>query len=171
MRAQFEAAMMPHLDAAHNLAHWLLANPQEAEDAVQDAYVRAMTYFGSFHATDGRAWLLAIVRNSCYARLRQKRRHSELLDPAIELELAPDSRPDPEALHLKNADRLRVRQGIEALPAEFREVLVLREMEELSYRQIARVIDAPIGTVMSRLARARRRLQEILAPESRKETV
>jgi len=163
--------MLPHLDAAHNLARWLLANPHEAEDAVQDAYVRALTYFASFHAPDGRAWLLAIVRNACYARLRQSRREAAVLDPAAELEFTPDSGPDPEALHLKTADRLRIRRGIEALPAEFREVLVLREMEEMSYREIARVIDAPIGTVMSRLARARKRLQEMLTAETKKETV
>ena len=160
--------MLPHLDVAHNLARWLLGGAQEAEDAVQDAYLRALTYFASFQGADGRAWLLAIVRNTCYARLRQNRRQAELLQEA-ELEFAPDWRPGPEALHIEKSDRMKVRRGIESLPAEFREVLVLREMEGMSYRQIARIVEAPIGTVMSRLARARKRLQQMLAAEAQKE--
>jgi RNA polymerase sigma-70 factor (ECF subfamily) len=163
--------MLPHLDAALNLSRWLLGNAEDAEDAVQDSYLRALTYFESFHGDDGRAWLLAIVRHTCYAWMRKHRQHEPMLDAARELAFTADASPDPEALHLQKADRLQVRQSIEALPAEFREVLVLREMEGLSYKQIARITDLPIGTVMSRLARARRRLHEMLAVPARKETV
>ncbi len=169
-RARFEAALLPHLDTAHNLARWLLGNPQDAEDAVQDSYLRALTYFESFHGEDGRAWLLAIVRHTCYAWLRKNRPNNALVETAAGLEWAPDGSPDPEAQHLRNLDEERLHRAIETLPAEFREVLVLREMEGMSYQQIARVIDAPIGTVMSRLARARRRLQEMLAGTAKKET-
>jgi RNA polymerase sigma factor (sigma-70 family) len=161
--------MLPHLDAAYNLARWLLGNAQDAEDAVQDAYLRALTYFESFHGHDGRAWLLAIVRHACYASLRKHRHADALFDSPDRLELAPDRSPNPEILHLRNRDRLRVQQGLEALPLEFREVLVLREMEGMSYKQIADITHTPLGTVMSRLARARRRLQEILSPTTRKE--
>ncbi len=132
--------------------------------------MRALTYFDSFHGEDGRAWLLTIVRNTCYAWLRKNRSVMESADSGRDLELAPDSGPDPEALHLLEADRLKVQQCLEALPAEFREAVVLREMEGMSYRQIARITEAPIGTVMSRLARGRRRLQEMLAAGVRKET-
>jgi RNA polymerase sigma factor (sigma-70 family) len=168
--ARFEAVLLPHLDAAHNLARWLLGNTQDAEDAVQDSYVRALTYFDSFHGEDGRAWLLTIVRNTCYAWLRKNRSGVESGDSAQELELAPDTGPDPEALHLREAERLKVHKFVESLPIEFREALVLREMEGMSYRQIARITAVPIGTVMSRLARGRRRLQEMLATGMRKET-
>ena len=159
---------MPHLDAAHNLARWLVGNHQDAEDAVQDSFVRALTYFDSFHGDDGRAWLLAIVRHTCFERLRRRYRQVEM--PVEDLNLARDTGPSPEALQLQNADRLSVQRGLEALPAEFREVLVLREMEGLSYKQIAQVAEVPIGTVMSRLARARQRLAEALTAASRKET-
>src|SRR5438105_8298902 len=169
-RAKFEAAMLPHLDAAHNLARWVLGNRQDAEDAVQDAYLRALTYFDGFHGEDGRAWLFAIVRNACYARLRTNRRNAKVLEPVEALDLAPDGGPGPEAQQLRNADRQRVEESMACLPAEYREALVLREMEGMSYKQIAQITETPIGTVMSRLARARRRLQEILTGEARKET-
>ena len=160
--------MLPHLDAAHNLARWLLGNAQDAEDAVQDSYVRALTYFDSFHGDDGRAWLLTIVRNTCYAWLRKNR--GGLESSGVEdLDLTPATGPDPEVLHLREADRLKVQRCLEQLPAEFRESLVLREMEGMSYRQIARITGVPIGTVMSRLARGRRRLQAMLAGEVGKE--
>jgi len=158
--ARFAAVMLPHLDAAHNLARWLVGNRQDAEDAVQDAYLRALTYFDSFHGEDGRAWLLAIVRHTCYEWLRKNRQHVEA--PFEDLAFARDESPNAEAVQLRLADQTLVRRSLEALPAEFREVLVLREMEGMSYKQIAHVLDAPIGTVMSRLARARRRLQEAL---------
>ena len=166
--ARFDAILLPHLDAAYNLARWLVGNPQDAEDAAQDAYLRALTYFDGFHGGDGRAWLLAIVRHTCFEWLRKKRRYIEI--PAEHLELARDDGPSPEALQLRNADRAAVQCAIEALPPEFREVLVLREMEEMSYKQIARITELPIGTVMSRLARARRRMLESLSSAARKET-
>jgi RNA polymerase sigma factor (sigma-70 family) len=137
---------------------------------VQDSYVRALTYFDSFHGEDGRAWLLTIVRNTCYAWLRKNRSGVASLDSAKELELVPDLSPDPEALHLRQTDRLKIQQCLESLPAEFREALVLREMEGMSYRQIAGITAVPIGTVMSRLARGRRRLHDMLAAGVRKET-
>ena len=167
--ARFDAILLPHLDAAHNLARWLLGNHQDAEDTVQESYLRALTYFDSFHGEDGRAWLLAIVRHTCFEWLTKHRRYVEL--PVEHLELARDTGPNPEALQLRNADRAALQRGLEALPPEYREVLVLREMEEMSYKQIARVTDVPIGTVMSRLARARRRLLETLTAPSRKEPV
>jgi RNA polymerase sigma factor (sigma-70 family) len=156
---RFERAMLPHLDAAYNLARWLTGRPQDAEDVVQDAYVRALTFFSGFRGEDGRAWLLAITRNVCYDWLRQRRRHAEMLGPADELDFAADTGPDPEAEQLRQADRQMVTDGISSLPVEYREVLVLRELEDLSYKQIASVTGMPMGTVMSRLARARKRLE------------
>ncbi|HEV2446597.1 MAG TPA: sigma-70 family RNA polymerase sigma factor [Candidatus Sulfopaludibacter sp.] len=160
--ARFERALLPHLDAAHNLARWLLGNAPDAEDAVQDAFVRALTFFDSFHGEDGRGWLLAIIRNTCYDWLRKNRRTAEVAGAAEELERAADGAPGPEAAQLRRADERRVRQGLESLPAEYREALVLREMEGLSYKQIAQVAGVPIGTVMSRLARGRKRLAAAL---------
>jgi RNA polymerase sigma factor (sigma-70 family) len=136
---------------------------------VQDSCLRALTYFESFHGGDGRAWLLAIVRHACYARLRKNRRAGAVFDSELDLELTPDRNPNPETLHFRNRDRLQVQRGLELLPAEFREVLILREMEGMSYKQIAAITETPIGTVMSRLARARRRLQEILAAPKKEE--
>jgi RNA polymerase sigma-70 factor (ECF subfamily) len=148
--ARFERALLPHLDAAYNLARWLSGSPQDADDVVQEAC------------------LLAIVRNTSYDWLRKHRRNAQLAAPVEDLEWAADTAPDPEEEQLRNADREAVRQGLEALPAEYREVMVLRELEGMSYKQIARVIDAPIGTVMSRLARARKRLMTVLAGAGRK---
>lgn len=161
-RARFERALLPHLDAAHNLARWLLGSAQDAEDVVQDACVRALTFFDGFHGEDGRGWLLAIIRNTCYDRLRKGKRAAELSGSADELDRAADGGPSPEAEQLRRADRQMVRAGLEELPAEHREVLVLRELEGLSYKQIAQVTGVPIGTVMSRLARARKRLEMAL---------
>jgi len=161
--------MLPHLDAAHNLARWLTGSAQDAEDVVQDACLRALTFFDGFRGEDGRAWLLAITRNTCYDWLRNHRRHAELLGPLGEVDLAVYGAPDPEATQLRNADRRMVQQSLEQLPAEYREVLVLRELEGMSYKQIARVTDAPIGTVMSRLARARKRLEIALIAAAGKE--
>ena len=166
--ARFERALLPHLDAAYNLARWLAGSAQDADDVVQEACLRALAFFDSFHGEDGRAWLLAIVRNAAYDWLRKHRRHSQLATPVEDLEWAADSAPDPEEAQLRMADREAVQQGLEALPAEYREVMVLRELEGMSYKQIARVIDAPIGTVMSRLARARKRLMAVLAGPMRK---
>jgi RNA polymerase sigma-70 factor, ECF subfamily len=163
--------MLPHLDSAHNLARWLLGNSQDAEDAVQDSYLRALTYFDSFHGEDGRAWLLAIVRHTCYHQLRKQQRnhrqHPESLEPDRELETSPDHSPGPEALVLHRAAKDAIAGALQQLPPEFREAVVLREMEGMSYSQIARILDVPMGTVMSRLARARR-LQDLLAAKVNK---
>jgi RNA polymerase sigma-70 factor (ECF subfamily) len=166
-RARFERAMLPHLDSAYNLARWIAGNDQDAEDVAQEACLRALKFFDGFHGEDGRAWLLAIVRNTCYDWLKKNRRNPQLLGSEEELETATDQSPGPEAEQLKKADRRLVQLGLEALPAEYREVLVLRELEEMSYRQIAQVTDLPIGTVMSRLSRGRKRLQEILGEKMR----
>ena len=153
--ARFEHTLLPHLDAAHNLARWLTGNSEDARDVVQEAFLRALTFFDGFHGEDGRGWLLTIVRNSCYDWLRKNRRLTEMLDEAGEV----DPAPGPEALQLRQAGQHQVREAIERLPAEYREVLVLRELEGMSYKQIASVTDVPMGTVMSRLARARKRLE------------
>lgn len=169
--ASFEEVVLPHLDAAYNLARWLTRNNDDAQDVVQEAYLRAFKFFDSFHGTDGRAWLLAIVRNTCYTWLQHNRTpdHSVPLDDEIyEIE---SHDPNPEMLLMQNSDSLMVRTAIEELPPEFREVLVLREFEELSYKEIARITDLPIGTVMSRLARGRKRLQLALTNHDYAEVV
>jgi RNA polymerase sigma-70 factor, ECF subfamily len=148
--SRFERAILPHRDAAHNLARWLLGSAQDAEDVVQEAYVRALSFFAGFHGEDGRAWLLAIVRNACFDFLRKNRNHID-----IETLDVPARSPHPVV-------KLMIRESLEGLPPEYREVIVLREMEGMSYKQIARIAGIPIGTVMSRLARARARLEELL---------
>jgi RNA polymerase sigma factor (sigma-70 family) len=158
----FEQVILPHLDAAYNLARWLTRNPDDARDVVQEALVRAMKYFGGYRGGDSRAWLLTIVRNTSYSWLQ---RHKA---PTVELhddELAnhPETQSNPESVLLRGAHRQRVHQAIQALPIEFREVIVLRELEGLSYKEISAVAGVPMGTVMSRLARARQQLQESLA--------
>jgi RNA polymerase sigma-70 factor (ECF subfamily) len=162
--------MLPHLDAAYNLARWLVGNAQDAEDAAQEACLRAFTFFDGFHGEDGRAWLLAIVRNSCYDWLRKNRRYSHLQAEPEALDAAADPAPNPEAAQLRKADRNMVRLCLEALPPEFREVLVLKELEGMSYKQIAQVTAVPIGTVMSRLSRGRKRLEVELAAAVGKES-
>lgn len=161
--ASFEEAVLPHLNAAYNLAHWLTRNDTDAQDVVQEAYLRAFKFFGSFHGTDGRSWLLAIVRNTCYTWM-QHNRSPELCVPLDdETDEFESTDLDPEALLLQRADTLLVRQALEELPIEFREVLVFRELEEMSYKQIALITELPLGTVMSRLARGRKRLQSALS--------
>ena len=154
--------MLPHLDAAYNLAHWLTRNDTDAEDVVQEAYLRAFKFFGGFHGSNGRSWLLGIVRNTSYTWMQQNRSPelSFLLDD--ELPEIESQDLNPEALLLQSADTELVRRALEELPIEFREVLVLRELEEMSYREIASTTELPLGTVMSRLARARKRLQQVL---------
>jgi RNA polymerase sigma factor (sigma-70 family) len=160
---RFEHAVLPHLDAAYNLARWLTRNEQDAEDVVQEACMRAFKYIGGFYGGDSRAWLLTIVRHTCYTWLRHNRAH-ELTTPFDETihDLECNSL-NPETLLLHNADQQILRQALEALPVEFREVMVLRELEGLSYKEIGAIADIPLGTVMSRLARARKRLQHDLA--------
>jgi RNA polymerase sigma-70 factor (ECF subfamily) len=158
--ARFEQCIMPHMDAAYNLARWLAGNDADAQDVVQEACLRAFKFFGGFRGGDGRSWLLRIVRNSFYDWLRQQRR-GELATPFDEeVHDAPTGSPAPDAALLEKADKEVMHQAIEALPVEYREVLVMRELEGLAYKEIAEVAELPIGTVMSRLARAREQLRQ-----------
>src|SRR6266704_277108 len=166
----FEEVVLPHLRAAYNLARWLTRNETDAEDVVQEAYLRAFKHFGSFHGGDGRPWLLAIVRNTGYSWMQHNRSPELTIPLDDELHEIESKDLNPEALLLQSADTQVVRQALEDLPVEFREVLVLRELEGLSYKQIADVADIPMGTVMSRLARARKRLQQSLASRGNKRT-
>jgi len=165
----FEQTVLPHLDAAYNLARWLTRSDQDAEDVVQDAFVRALRFFSGFRGGDARAWLLAIVRNTSYDFLRRHRPQevTEAFDEEIH-STAVESLT-PEAQLMRRADQAMVRKALEQLPLPWREVIVLREVEGLSYKQIAEVSDIRIGTVMSRLARARARLQQLVAGDPIKE--
>jgi RNA polymerase sigma-70 factor (ECF subfamily) len=159
---RFDQAVLPHLGSAFNLARWLTRNDHDAEDVVQEAYLRAYQFFDSFHGGDGRAWLLRIVRNTCYSWL-EKNRPREPAEVFDETKHRAEQREvGPEALVVANENREVLRRALEQLPSEFRETIVLRELEGLSYKEIAAVSGVPIGTVMSRLARARERLQECL---------
>jgi RNA polymerase sigma-70 factor, ECF subfamily len=154
----FDEAVLPHLDAAYNLARWLTRNDQDAEDVVQEASLRAFKYWKGFSGRDCRSWLLAIVRNTFYSWLRQQSVQPELTEDG-EVDDVDYSIPDPESKLLQNRDREMLSVALEDLPVEFREAIVLREIEGLSYKEIADIAGVPIGTVMSRLARGRRRLQ------------
>jgi RNA polymerase sigma-70 factor (ECF subfamily) len=161
-RARFEQAVLPHLEAAYNLARWLTRDDHDAQDVVQEAYLRAFRSFDHFRGGDGRAWLLAIVRNTCYTWLKQNRSR-ELLSFDEEVHGASRASEGPEALLLQKASGELLREALEELPVEYREVVVLRELEGCSYKEIAAIADIPLGTVMSRLTRARARLQKCLA--------
>jgi RNA polymerase sigma factor (sigma-70 family) len=167
--ARFEQAVIPHLAAAYNLARWLTRNDHDAEDVVQEAYVRACKFFNSFHGGDSRAWLLAIVRRTCYTWLQHNRGHELQAVFDAESHGAEGETANPETLLLRRANQQLLRQALEELPVEFREVIVLRELEGLSYKEIAHIADLPLGTVMSRLARARQRLQQSLAKRIHRE--
>jgi RNA polymerase sigma factor (sigma-70 family) len=160
--ARFERVIVPHLDAAYNLARWLTGKDHDAEDVVQEAYLRAFQFFGGFLGTDGRAWLLAIVRNTSYTWLEKNRRRQ----PTASFDEAEHSAAlpvvSPESVLVRMEDQKMLHQALAELPTEFREVIVLRELEGLSYQQIATIAAIPLGTVMSRLARARQRLEECL---------
>ncbi len=157
-------AVLPYLDAAYNLARWLTRSDHDAQDVVQDAYVRALRSAGTFRGQGARAWLLTIVRNAAFDLLRRNRMHrpEDLLDELPTL-AGDEEACNPQAILLRAANAERVRAAIEELPPGIREVVVLREMEEMSYREIAAVIGSPIGTVMSRLAHGRKRLEHLLA--------
>lgn len=167
----FEETVLPHLDAAFNYARWLTKNDAEAEDVVQDACVRAMRFFASLRHDNARAWLLAIVRNTWFSRVsrRSGATRSLTVDTAA-LELRDDAL-DPEERLLQQHVVERVRAALEQLPADAREVLVLREIEGLSYKEIAALLRVPIGTVMSRLSRARERLMAVLKLAADMETL
>ena len=147
-----------------------MRNEDEAADAVQDACLRALRFIGGFRGGDGRVWLLAIVRNTCYTWMQQNRAPELQTAFDEEIHTVMEDHLNPETRLLKKADNELLRQALEELPADFREVIVLRELEGLSYKQIADVVEIPIGTVMSRLARARKRLQQSLVSRENKET-
>ena len=167
--SRFEETILPHLDAAYNLARWLTRNDQDAEDMVQEACLRAFKSFDGFYGVQAKAWLLTIVRNTCYTWLGKNRTHDLSTSLDEDVHQAESQVPDPQTLLLRFEDNQALRQALEELPAEFREVLILRELEELSYKEIADVIGIPPGTVMSRLARARGRLKLSLAARMNKE--
>jgi RNA polymerase sigma-70 factor (ECF subfamily) len=167
---RFEALVLPHLDAAYNLARWLAGNDQDAQDVVQEAVLRALRYFGSFRGDSARPWLLQIVRHTCFAWIKRNRPADMVaLDDDDESAGAwQESSPDePYAALVRGDERAQVNQALAQLPVAFREVLVLREMEDLSYREIAAIADVPVGTVMSRLARARNLMRSALVPGGR----
>ena len=178
---RFEAIVMPHLDAAYNLARWLVKDPHAAEDVVQEAYLRAFRYFDSFRgragngsAEEARPWLLGIVRNTSYSWLQNAKRANEQveysedtqmdesLEPAAAMGLERSHMENPETQLVRKAERMQLNSAIASLPATFREVLILREIEELSYDSIAAAMQIPVGTVMSRLSRARSMLRTAL---------
>src|SRR6266581_2258008 len=166
---RFEAVVLAHLDAAYTLARYLTRSDHDAQDVVQDASLRAFRHFGSFRGAgsgEGRAWLLAIVRNTAYTW--QRRHHGDTLTTAFDEEQHSEAvtGEDPEAAVVAQGERVALHRAIDELPPEFREVIVLRELEELSYKEIAEVAGVPVGTVMSRLARARRRLEEVLCAQT-----
>jgi RNA polymerase sigma-70 factor (ECF subfamily) len=161
--ARFEEVVLPHLGAAYNLARWLVGNQDDAEDVVQESYLRALKFFTGFRGGNGRPWLLAIVRNTCYTWLRGNRMDTLTTELDEDMPLVDTGDVNPEALLIAAARRELVQRALEQLPAEFREVVVLRELEGMSYKEIAEVAVVPVGTVMSRLARARMRLQKLLS--------
>lgn len=158
--ADFEQVILPHLNSAYNLARWLLGDDGDAQDVVHDSFLRAHRYFDSFDGSDGRAWLLGIVRNACFTLLKGKR--GQQSPPVDTLDVASGGDTSPERMLILEEDLGALRNCIEALPPEYREVVVLRELEELSYKEISSAAGLPAGTVMSRLNRARIRLETCL---------
>ena len=158
--ARFEQHIIPHMNVAYNLARWLTSNDSDAQDVVQESYLRAFKYFGGFGGRDSRGWLLRIVRNAFYDWLKQNRREgtSEPFDEEMHSAMDETQGPDGRLL-LEKADHELLHKAIASLPLEFREILVLRELEGFSYNEISQLVNIPLGTVMSRLARARERLR------------
>jgi RNA polymerase sigma-70 factor, ECF subfamily len=167
--ARFEQTVLPHLDAAYNLARWLTRQVNDAEDLAQEAYLRAFEAFDSFRGGDARAWILTIVRHTCYTWLKRSR--SQEIETPFDEEVHSSTSvgSTPEAALLADADRETLMRALEELPVEFREALILRELEGLSYKEIADVASIPLGTVMSRLARARKLLERSLVGGASKE--
>lgn len=163
-QARFQAKVLPHLDDAMNLACWLCGSRTDAEDIVQEAFLRAFRYFDRLQGENARPWLLAIVRNACFTWLQGNRSKHLVLVPDARLEaeaeagLRGETPPSPESALQQRQEAAALNRAVAALPAEFREVIVLRELQDLSYKEIAAVTEVPIGTVMSRLARARKLL-------------
>lgn len=162
-KARFERTVLPHLDSAFNLARWLLRNGVDAEDAAQEAMLRAYRFFPGFHGGDARAWLLQIVRNTCYGSFEKHGREKEMT--GFDEQMHSAAGPTPEALAIAGDNRERLAQAIESLPARYREAIVLRELEGCSYKEIAAITSIPIGTVMSTLSRARAQLHAALSGE------
>ena len=161
----FAALALPHLDAAFNLARWLMRDEADASDAVQEAYLRALRGFSGFEGGPMRPWLLAIVRNTCFSAMKSAARVRDMEHAGSDdvAEAADGSAwGDPVKAHQQSQQRRAIDRALAALPVDYREVLILREMEDMPYRDIAQVIDAPIGTVMSRLSRARLSMQALL---------
>jgi RNA polymerase sigma-70 factor, ECF subfamily len=165
METTFEALMLPHLDAAHNLAKWLLRNEQDAQDVVQEAFLRAFKSFGGFHGYNGRAWLLKIVRNTSCTLLKKNRAVDFTTTFDEEIHASRDESLSPATILEHAEDAELIRKAMEELPTECREILTLRHQEGLSYREIADIVRIPPGTVMSRLTRARAKLKECLAAQ------
>lgn len=170
--ARFEQAVLTHFDAAYNLARWLTRSSDDADDVVQEACLRAFTFFDSFQGgMDGRAWLLSIVRNTCYTWLKKKHGWKGVTEFDENLHTPVADLANAEAIQMRRADWEMVKQGIEKLPPEYREVLILREMEGLSYKEVAGITGLPVGTVMSRLSRARQRLHDLLSVPIERESL
>ncbi len=162
-KQKFESVVAPHLAAAYNLARWLMNDPADAEDIVQEAFLRAFRFLDGFRGGNGRAWLLSIVRNTCYTWLRQNRGHQQSLsfDEAIH-----DVSKETEAEAEREIDQQLLRKSLERLPVDYREVIVLRDLEGLSYKEVAEAANIPMGTVMSRLARGREQLRRLMSDRS-----
>jgi RNA polymerase sigma-70 factor (ECF subfamily) len=158
---RFERIVLPHLDDAYTLARYLLRDQHDAQDAVQDAVLRALRYFETYRDGDARAWLLAIVRNCCLSRHQRAKAEGTMISFSDDVDLVPDTHAT-DALAIQQSERASLQRALAELPPEFREVIVLREVQGLSYREISDVVGVPIGTVMSRLARGRRRLASTL---------
>jgi len=156
----FEQSVLPHLDAAYNFARWLTRNEQDAQDVTQEAYLRAFRFFPSFRGGDARAWIMKIVRNTCYSWLHENRRLQDVGE--FDENLIPDDcpGPNPEEVVFQKDSATLVQKALEKLPANFREVLILRELEGMSYKEIAEITGMPLGTVMSSLSRARDHLRQ-----------
>ncbi len=158
----YEESLLPHLGAAYNLARWIMGNDQDAEDMVQEAYLRAYKYFSGYQGGNSRSWLLTIVRNTCYTWLRQNRSQELSTDLEDETTNSESEGLNPEILYQHSHNHKMVRLALEKLPVEYRELIILRELEGMAYKEIAQMTGVPIGTVMSRLARGRQRLKECL---------
>jgi RNA polymerase sigma factor (sigma-70 family) len=160
----FEEVILPHLNAAYNLARWLTRNEQDAQDVVQEAYLRAFRFFDGYRGGDGKSWLLAVVRNTCFTWRRHERRSTN--EPFDEMTHSSKMQAQTQEETMIQSSQMSVlRNCIEMLPSGFREVLVMRELEEMSYKEISDVACLPVGTVMSRLSRARKRLTECVGGE------
>jgi RNA polymerase sigma factor (sigma-70 family) len=160
---RFRKQALCHLDEAYNLARWLTRDRHDAEDIVQEACLRALRGFANFRGEDGRAWLLTIVRNTCYTWMKRRRNQDASMDADGDVEAVESDEPEPHLAMSLTIDTERLRAAIEELPQEFREAVVLKDLHGLSYREIAQIVEVPIGTVMSRLSRGRRRLTDRLS--------